>query len=618
MIRPDPGATDLALFLRTAAVFESLSEVELRQLSDQLTLSDLEDGTVLIRQDAVSDELYVVITGVLAVSAIDRHGIAHSLGEIRSAGLTGEMHLFSQAPAAATVEARGPVRVAALSRSGFDRFLATCPSGAFALIDALRPRLRRARLWAALHLSEMFAELDRPALIDLESAFELVSLYGGEVLFEQGDPADSLYIVVSGRLRVVSLAADGSDRLLAELGVGETVGEMGVISGEPRSATVYASRDTQLAKLSKTAVDAVVERHPHAMLSMLTSRLIARVRVMSNGDRRRSDVATIAVVPAGSDVPHREFAAALAAALTRLGPTLHVSSALVDGRLGRPGVAQAHDRDGGSSGLLDWLARQEIDYRFVVYETDPGLTPWTERCIRQADRAVLAANADGDPAIGEIEGQLLAPDARRRPPVTLALIHADDGPCTSGTEKWLAARAVERHVHVHGIAAGYERLARFLTGRAVGLALGGGFARGLAHLGVFRALRELNIPIDAIGGSSMGAIIAAQWALGREAPRILHETRTCFADSFDDMTLPFLSFKRGGKASQVIRQLFEHTRIEDLWIPFFSVSANLNRAELKVHTAGPLADAVLASSRAPGIFPPLVIDGELHVDGGVI
>ena len=415
------------------------------------------------------------------------------------------------------------------------------------------------------------------------------------------------------------MAPDGTETLLAELGVGETVGEMGVISGEPRSATVYASRDTQLARLSKTAVDAVVERHPHAMLSMLTSRLITRVRVMSRSDRRRAEVATIAVVPAGHDVPHREVAAGLAAALAQLGPTLHVSSALVDGRLGRPGIAQAHDRDGGSSGLLDWLARQEIDHRFVVYETDPGLSPWTERCIRQADRAVLAANADGDPARGEIEGELLAPESRRRPPVTLALIHPDHTQVASGTARWLAGRSLERHLHVRRTdAAHYGRLARFLTGRAVGVALGGGFARGLAHLGVFRALDERQVPIDAIGGSSMGAIIAAQWTLGREPSRILQETRACFAESFDDLTLPFLSFKRGGKASQFIRQLFGQTRIEDLWTPFFAVSANLNRAELKVHTFGSVADAVLASSRAPGIFPPVVIDGELHVDGGVI
>ena len=79
------------------------------------------------------------------------------------------------------------------------------------------------------------------------------------------------------------------------------------------------------------------------------------------------------------------------------------------------------------------------------------------------------------------------------------------------------------------------------------------------------------------------------------------DVRTGFAKSFDDMTMPFLSFKRGGKQPDRSR-FFGEIRIEDLWLPYFCVSANLNRAELKVHTSGPLADAVLASSRALASF----------------
>jgi len=135
---------------------------------------------------------------------------------------------------------------------------------------------------------------------------------------------------------------------------------------------------------------------------------------------------------------------------------------------------------------------------------------------------------------------------------------------------------------------------------------------------VFRALEELRIPIDLIGGSSIGAIVGAQWALGWSAADIARRTKEGLAASFDDPTLPFLSTKSGGKHSRVIRQSFGETRIEDLWLPYFCVSTNLNRSELKVHSAGLLAQAVTASSRAPGVFPPLVIDGELHVDGGVI
>ena len=152
----------------------------------------------------------------------------------------------------------------------------------------------------------------------------------------------------------------------------------------------------------------------------------------------------------------------------------------------------------------------------------------------------------------------------------------------------------------------------------MGLVLGGGFARGLAHLGVLRSLDENGIPVDAIGGASMGAMIGAQWVSGWDAERIVRDTSTGLSDSFDDMTLPFLSFKRGGKYSRLVRGFFGDARIEDLWLPYFCVSANLNRAELAIHTRGCLADAVLASTRAPGIFPPVVMNGELHVDGGLI
>ena len=279
----NPAPVDLAALLRGSEVFGTLSESELRRLAEQMTLLDLEDGGVLVHQDVTSETLYVVIAGVLAMSARDRQGAVHSLGDVRAAGFTGESHLFSPAPSAVAIEARGPVRLAALARGGFDRFLDACPSGAFALTEALRPRLRRARLWAALHRSEMFAGLDRPALLDLQSAFDLVALYGGEVLFKQGDPADSLYIVVSGRLRVAATANDGSETTLAELGAGETVGEMGVISGEPRSATVYATRDTQLAKLSKAALDTVVGRHPH---EHETNRELRRNRWLARSELR--------------------------------------------------------------------------------------------------------------------------------------------------------------------------------------------------------------------------------------------------------------------------------------------------------------------------------------------
>ena len=232
---------------------------------------------------------------------------------------------------------------------------------------------------------------------------------------------------------------------------------------------------------------------------------------------------------------------------------------------------------------------------------------------------MVVADAAADPRPGEIETELLGSERGHRPRHTLALVYQAGHAAPSQSARWLSGRRIDRHVHVRlDRPDDFDRLARLLTGNAVGLALGGGFARGLAHVGVLRALEELRIPVDLIGGSSMGAIVGAQWALGWSAADIARRTSEGLAASFDDKTLPFLSFKRGGKHSRVIRQFFGETRIEDLWLPYFCVSTNLNRSELKVHSAGPLAEAVMASSRAPGVFPPLVMDGELHVDGGVI
>jgi predicted acylesterase/phospholipase RssA len=343
---------------------------------------------------------------------------------------------------------------------------------------------------------------------------------------------------------------------------------------------------------------------------------VARVHDMSRGRRVDAPIVTIAVVPASPDVSLAEAAEKLVAALAASGRAVLVTSASVDTALGRPGAAQVPDRDGGR--LVQWLTRLESDYRYVVYQADRVASPWTERCLRQADRILLMADANADATPGEIETQLLARERLDRPRQTLVLVHK---PATmpSDTARWLTARAYDRHLHVclaeHAHVA---RLARFATGRTVGLVLGGGFARGLAHLGVLRALEELGIAVDAVGGASMGAMVGAQWVSGWNDERIIGDTSRGLADSFDDMTLPFLAFKRGGKYSRLVRGFFGESRIEDMWLPYFCVSANLNRAELAVHTRGRVADAVLASTRAPGIFPPMVMDGELHVDGGLI
>ncbi|HYN10572.1 MAG TPA: cyclic nucleotide-binding and patatin-like phospholipase domain-containing protein [Vicinamibacterales bacterium] len=607
--------------LRSITAFSAIPDAALCELAAEMSGLVLAGDQTLIRQNDAGTTLCIVISGVLGVTWLDGSGVEHLLPDILPGGTVGEVSVLSDTPALATVRARGTVHLLQLSRAAFDRFATRSPVGALALIDALRPQLHRHALRFALHRTTTFRDLDPQLLTDLESELETVSLYGGEVLLRAGDPGDSVYVVISGRLRVVRRASHDVETGLAELGPGETVGEMALIAGERRSADVYAVRDTHLARLSRQAIERLLVRHPMATLLMLARGPVSRVRRMSSGGPPVAPIATIAIVPAGPGAPHglQAFGEQLSQSLSRLGTTLHVTSAFIDARLGREGAAQAFDRHGGGSGVLEWLAEQELEHRFVVYQSDPRLTPWTERTIRQADHVVVVADAAGDPHPGEIERDCLDQRSGRPLRRTLALVH-QHGATPSNTARWLSSRpAIDRHLHLRLDEPGdFDRVARLLTGQAVGLVLGGGFARGLAHVGVLQALRERDIPLDLIGGSSMGAMIAAQHLLGWDGDRILDEISTAFAKSFDDMTIPFLAFKRGGKYSRLVQQFFGDARIEDLWLPYFCTSSNLNRADLKIHTTGPLASALLATTRAPGIYPPVVIDGELHVDGGLI
>jgi predicted acylesterase/phospholipase RssA len=159
-----------------------------------------------------------------------------------------------------------------------------------------------------------------------------------------------------------------------------------------------------------------------------------------------------------------------------------------------------------------------------------------------------------------------------------------------------------------------------VVGRTVGLVLGGGGARGFAHIGALRALTEAGVPIDVIGGVSAGAIVAAQFALGWSVADLYERNRRLarVGRRLIDYTVPLVSLIQARKFTNLLHELFGQTRIEDLWLPFWCLSSNLTRAERIVHRGGPLAAALRASCALPGVLPPVLIDGDVVVDGGLV
>jgi len=204
---------------------------------------------------------------------------------------------------------------------------------------------------------------------------------------------------------------------------------------------------------------------------------------------------------------------------------------------------------------------------------------------------------------------------------TLILLHENGDRLPHGTNRWLSRRKIKLHHHIRmNSDDDFRRLARFAAGRTIGLVLGGGGARGFAHVGVIRALTEAGVPIDVVGGTSIGAVIAAQPAMGWDYQTMLNKNRECFvkAKPLSDYTIPVTSIVSGKKLDECLQNGFQDLRIEDLWLNYFSLSSDLTSARANVHRRGRLWQAVRASLSIPGIVPPIIEGEKLLVDGGIL
>ena len=462
----------------------------------------------------------------------------------------------------------------------------------------------------------LFRELGEADLDQILTHLDWMLVPGGHVVCRQGDEGDRLYLVASGRLAIIRELPSGEDVLLSHVGRCESVGEVAVLTGNPRSATVRALRDTVIARLDRTGLSRLLEEHPRIALAF-TRHLAGWISPVPKVSMSRGCIA-VAVAAAQESIPLADLARRLAEALSALGPTLHLTAAEIEGRFG-PGSASSADGSAQHSRVAAWIDSQEACHSFLVYEADPGPTAWTRRSLRQADRILVLADSEADPSLGFLARELESFEGRSRE--ELVLLHDNPRKRPHGTARWLALRPFDRHHHIRPALAGdFGRLARFLGGKAVGLVLGGGGARGFAHIGVIRALEEAGIPIDRVGGTSMGAVIGALYSRGFDWKDMVRLNRWGWVkyQPHKLYTLPMISLVSSRKAERMLDMMFGDDLIEDLWLNFFCVSTNLTRAESVVHRRGDLERWIGTSIRLPGVVPPTVENGDLLVDGGVL
>jgi NTE family protein len=439
------------------------------------------------------------------------------------------------------------------------------------------------------------------ALKNLLAEANWFCLPGGTLLDRHGENDSALFLVVTGSLGVFVADAQGQRRMVALVPAGETVGEMSLITQErEHSAQLVALRDTELLRVSPEGFETLISRHPKVMMNLmqiLVKRLAATTRNSGQGSRPKS----FAIIPLQENLEAAPIAHRLANALAEMGSR----AAVLDNQ--------------ASEQSAEWFNAFEAAHDVVFYRGDSPDSAWTHQCLRQADRIFLLARSDEPLPLRPLDLPAFKERASGLP--ELLLLHPPGSRAGLPEHFSLRSGLFESHHHIRaGNKADVARLARFISGRAVGLVLAGGGARGFAHIGIIKALMEADVPFDHLGGTSMGAIIAAGLAHEWSIEELTERMRTVFVthNPLNDFTLPLIALVRGKKASTMLMTNFGDIRIEELPKPFFCVSSDLTTGRIHEHRSGTLWRALRASVALPGILPPVTYHGHLLVDGGVM
>jgi NTE family protein len=445
----------------------------------------------------------------------------------------------------------------------------------------------------------MFSALAPATRDEVAERTAAVSVPAGEWLFRQGDEADALYIVRSGRLEVVNETPGREAFAFRELRAGDAVGELALITESTRTASVRVRRDAHLLRVGRDEFEAILAESPGFSRELL--RTVGGWVQPPPPDPRPNVPATIAVVALSESAAAAGIDTELAERLSDLASVSYVTRDLVG-----PGADPGH-------ALSELLDRAEGDHWHVLLAGGiAGTDGWAQSCMVQADRVVLVV--DEPPAAELCAGWGLPTGA------DVALL---GGGAVDGAMKALLDELEPRVTY--RLRAGAERagdtarMARRLAGRAVGLVLSGGGARCFTQLGVIEELRDAGVQIDRVGGTSMGAFIGALVALDLTPEAV---DARCYEEwvrrnPVSDYRFPRTSLIRGQRARAMLERNLPGS-IEDLPRGYFSTSVDIIGARPVHHRRGELALAVGASMALPMFVEPVVLENMLLLDGGLM
>lgn len=515
--------------------------------------------------------------------------------------------------------------------------------------------------------------LTRP-IVQLDFALEWISIKSGGKLISEGQDANAIYFVLNGRMRVYN-----KRETVGDYGQGSTLGELETMSGEKYDGSVIAVRDTELSRFPKSLVECLARQHPSVTFEM--SRMVVqamRLRNMQNNEEPKiSDFKTLAILRTSPGLPLEDFAVKLSGAFADLGKVVKIlTHSVIMQHLGKYTHLKL-----GSLRLKAYLADLEEKNDIILYVADSeSSSQWSRTCIDQADCVLLLADGSAPPVFSDVEKMVVKSPTLSR--AHLILLHNDKVLSHGSTAKWLKHRpwiSAHYHVQIPYVSEGsnqagaaksrvqrklnqiktrvqdelrvlqykqkepgdniitknytsshleykndINRLARVLAGEAVGIVLGGGGARGLSHIGVIQALEESGVPIDLVGGTSIGSFIGGLYAQDNDIVPLMRKSKlfsvrmSSFWRLLLDLTYPMTAWTTGHAFNSAIWKCLGDSRIEDFWVRYFTNTTNLTDSKMEVHEKGYAWRFIRASMSLAGLLPPLEENGKMLLDGGYV
>ncbi|KAH8298616.1 hypothetical protein KR018_010862, partial [Drosophila ironensis] len=645
-----PVAIDLRL-VQSSAVESLRQELGLPEedahiIEPFVEVREMEPNVTLITEGNSDDVcVWFVMTGTLAVYQANQDATRTKQQDkndmlihfVHPGEIVGGLAMLTGEASAYTIRSRNNSRVAFIRRAAIYQIMRQ------------RPRI-------VLDLGNGVVRRLSPLVRQCDYALDWIFLESGRAVYRQDESSDSTYIVLSGRMRSVITHPGGKKEIVGEYGKGDLVGIVEMITETSRTTTVMAVRDSELAKLPEGLFNAIKLRYPIVvtrLISFLSHRFLGSMQTRSGTGASGAPVeanpvthkySTVALVPITDEVPLTPFTYELYHSLCAIGPVLRLTSDVVRKQLG-PNIFEAANE----YRLTSWLAQQEDRNIITLYQCDNSLSAWTQRCMRQADVILIVGLGNGSHVVGKFEREIDRLAMRTQKELVLLYPETSNGK-PANTLSWLNARPwVTKHHHVlcvkriftrksqyrindlysrvllsePNMHSDFSRLARWLTGNSIGLVLGGGGARGAAHIGMLKAIQEAGIPIDMVGGVSIGALMGALWCSERNITTVTQKARewskkmTKWFLQLLDLTYPITSMFSGREFNKTIHDTFGDVSIEDLWIPYFTLTTDITASCHRIHTNGHLWRYCRASMSIAGVFPPFCDyrDGHLLLDG---